>query len=306
MSLKKVLPLTALAAAVTVVLTGCGAQDDGPARTAGSASAVEGVGQGQATSEHVANVALVSGTPKANNAPADSGDTATGADGTPNTVPKAVARKWVALKAGRAGALKPVVVNGAGLTLYRFDKDVPKPSKSNCAGDCAVTLPPVTVAEGSKIFFTGVKKADIGVVKRDDGTLQVTIGGWPIYRFNKDKKPGDTLGQGVGGTWFGVTPDGKKAGGGTADQPPTGGEKATSALLFDDPNLSDSGPSQSVSGAGCQNLDRPDVTSSISVTGSVKLWADKDCQGKSIVITGDVKDLATISFDNDVASVFFG
>jgi hypothetical protein len=172
------------------------------------------------------------------------------------------------------------------------------------------------VAEGSKIFFDGVKQADIGTVERDDGSLQVTIGGWPVYRFSKDKKPGDTFGQGVGGTWFGVTPDGKKAGatgdsaGSTTSQPAkkasAGGQKATSAVLFDDPGFSDNGPSQGIDGAGCQNVGRPNVTSSISVSGSMKLWTDKDCKGRSIVITGAVKDLATIGFDNDVASVFFG
>ncbi|WP_235039295.1 COG4315 family predicted lipoprotein [Kibdelosporangium aridum] len=48
------------------------------------------------------------------------------------------------------------------------------------------------------------QKQDVGTVRRDDGSLQLTVGGWPVYRFNKDKKPGDTFGQGVGGKCAGM------------------------------------------------------------------------------------------------------
>jgi predicted lipoprotein with Yx(FWY)xxD motif len=37
--------------------------------------------------------------------------------------------------------------------------------------------------------------------------MQVTYNGWPLYGWVKDKTPGDTTGQGVGGNWFVVTPD---------------------------------------------------------------------------------------------------
>jgi hypothetical protein len=38
----------------------------------------------------------------------------------------------------------------------------------------------------------------------------VTLGGWPLYRFAADPGPGKWKGQGVGGTWFVVAPDGKR------------------------------------------------------------------------------------------------
>ncbi|MFD9330784.1 hypothetical protein [Streptomyces sp. NPDC060065] len=142
------------------------------------------------------------------------------------------------------------------------------------------------------------------MVKRTDGTLQVTIGGWPVYRFSKDLEPGDTNGQGVGGTWFGVTPDGQKAGvTGTPDADQ--GQAATSAVLFDDPGFADNG-SQGLAGQGCKNVFRDDVASSIQAAGSLKIWTGADCTGKSKVIEGDVADLATIGFNDDVSSVFFG
>ncbi|MEU0790071.1 hypothetical protein ABZ342_08380 [Amycolatopsis sp. NPDC005961] len=113
---------------------------------------------------------MLSGTAKSNNAQERTGDWATGSDGTPNTASKNDARKWVELRASKAGALNLVVVNGAGLTLYRFDKDDAEPSKSVCNGDCAVTWPPVTVERGTKVFLAGVKRSAVGVVKRDDGS----------------------------------------------------------------------------------------------------------------------------------------
>jgi predicted lipoprotein with Yx(FWY)xxD motif len=302
---KHVVSFAALMTVGVAVLSACGSQQAGVAT-----STAPGVDEKAATEQTgPEGLSLLSGTAKSNNAAANTGDWAKGSDGTLNTAAKDVAQKWVQLKASKAGALNPVVVNGADLTLYRFDKDTAKPSKSNCNGDCAVTWPPVTVAPGGRIFIAGIKKADVGVVKRDDGSLQVTVAGWPVYRFNKDKKPGDTLGQGVGGTWFGVTPDGKKAGAPATPpttSPPAAGPKATSAILFDDANFSDNGPSQGVAGKGCQNLSRPGVTSSVSAAGSLKLWTEKDCKGKSLVIDGDVTDLATVGFDNKLASVFFG
>lgn len=47
---------------------------------------------------------------------------------------------------------------------------------------------------------------------RSDGTKQQTINCSPIYTFSGDKSPGDVNGQGVGGTWYAVAPNGKLVG----------------------------------------------------------------------------------------------
>jgi predicted lipoprotein with Yx(FWY)xxD motif len=39
--------------------------------------------------------------------------------------------------------------------------------------------------------------------------MQVKVGDWPLYRFANDAAAGDTNGQGVGGVWFVVGPDGE-------------------------------------------------------------------------------------------------
>ncbi|WP_067840586.1 hypothetical protein [Nocardia lijiangensis] len=103
------------------------------------------------------------------------------------------------------------VSDGSGRSLYRFDKDTNTPPTSTCTGQCAATWPPLTVARGQSVFAAGVDPQLVGFIERGDGSCQITIGGWPVYYFSKDKTPGDLLGQGVGGTWFAVTPTGGKA-----------------------------------------------------------------------------------------------
>ncbi|WP_374778217.1 SCO0930 family lipoprotein [Streptomyces sp. NBC_01310] len=105
--------------------------------------------------------------------------------------------------------LGQVLTDSAGLTLYRFDKDTAKPPKSNCDGDCEKTWP--VVAAGDATAAAGMDPALLGEVVRTDGSKQLTVGGWPAYRYNKDTKAGDVNGQGVGGVWFALAADGKKA-----------------------------------------------------------------------------------------------
>ena len=41
---------------------------------------------------------------------------------------------------------------------------------------------------------------------RDDGTIQTTYKGWPLYLYFEDQVPGDVLGHGLGGVWSVVAP----------------------------------------------------------------------------------------------------
>ena len=102
-----------------------------------------------------------------------------------------------------------VLTDKDGMTLYRFDKDTAKPPKSNCKDDCAKTWPPA-LAQGD-VEVQGVDRNLVGKVTRDDGTEQITVGGWPLYRYAKDTAAGQTNGQGLFGTWWAVTPQGGKA-----------------------------------------------------------------------------------------------
>ncbi|MET9292873.1 SCO0930 family lipoprotein [Streptomyces sp. NPDC003077] len=123
----------------------------------------------------------------------------------------------------QVGGLGPVVTDGKGRTLYRFERDTAQPPASACTGGCAAAWPPVP-AEGAGPA-TGMAAGALGSVRRPDGVEQLTLGGRPVYRYAKDTAPGDAKGQGVGGAWYALTADGGKAdgkadggaGGNTAD-----------------------------------------------------------------------------------------
>ncbi|MET9466362.1 SCO0930 family lipoprotein [Streptomyces sp. NPDC006544] len=132
--------------------------------------------------------------------------------------------------------LGPVLTDSAGFTLYRFDKDTAKPSKSNCDGDCEKTWP--VVAAGDATASAGTDPALLGEVVRTDGSKQLTVAGWPVYRYAKDTAAGDTNGQGVGGTWFAAAPDGKKAAK-PAAAAPAANPAAEALTVAKDPKLGD-------------------------------------------------------------------
>jgi predicted lipoprotein with Yx(FWY)xxD motif len=109
--------------------------------------------------------------------------------------------------------LGPVVTDDYMLTLYRFDGDSPKPSRTTCTDACARQWPPVLVGANLSVDASIDQKL-VGTLKRPDGTTQVTLAGWPLYRFAGEAAEGTLNGEGVNGTWFAAAPDGSKAGGG--------------------------------------------------------------------------------------------
>ncbi|KAA9153342.1 hypothetical protein FPZ12_034815 [Amycolatopsis acidicola] len=113
-----------------------------------------------------------------------------------------------ALNAVRAFDLGQIVVDGQGYTVYRYDRDGTKPPKSACEGTCAQLWKPVPAAATQ--LLEGIDKTKVGSLTRADGTDQATLSGWPLYRYAKDEMPGETAGQGVGGTWYPITPAGGK------------------------------------------------------------------------------------------------
>jgi predicted lipoprotein with Yx(FWY)xxD motif len=139
-------------------------------------------------------------------APADdSGDAA--AKDAPKLSAKETTDKLTGTKVPKMGA---VIEDEGGWVLYRFDKDTAKPkSKSACEDDCAKVWPPALTNDG-KAQLKGVDSELVGTVTRADGTKQLTVAGWPLYRYIGDKTPGKWAGQNVAGTWFVIKPDGTK------------------------------------------------------------------------------------------------
>lgn len=119
----------------------------------------------------------------------------------PNAAPNALIAKTIP----KMGA---VVTDAKGWTLYRFDLDKARPPTTNCNGKCAQIWPPALTNGDPKL--SGVDPVLVGTLRRADGSLQLTLHGWPLYRYIGDPHPGAWKGQNVGGTWFVSAPNGSK------------------------------------------------------------------------------------------------
>jgi predicted lipoprotein with Yx(FWY)xxD motif len=108
---------------------------------------------------------------------------------------------------GKNDTLGSFLVDDKGMTLYLFTKDTPK--TSNCYDKCATAWPPLLTTD-TAAAGEGVDASMLGTTNRTDGTVQVTYNGWPLYYYEKDKAPGDAVGQDVGGVWYVVSAAGEK------------------------------------------------------------------------------------------------
>jgi len=93
-----------------------------------------------------------------------------------------------------------ILVNSAGMTVYTFDKDSAGSGKSACSGGCLVAWPAVIATEASPA-------APYGSIQREDnGAMQLTYKGKPLYLYKEDKKPGDAAGDNFKNVWHVVKP----------------------------------------------------------------------------------------------------
>ncbi|MFF9060757.1 SCO0930 family lipoprotein [Streptomyces sp. NPDC101213] len=208
--------LVASAVAVLALTTACGQES-------GSAASSQNVGV-TAPAGTVAGVGTGYGSVGAGTSPSASAPAAAGG---------AQAETAGQLAVSANAELGKVLIDAAGMTLYRFDADTAEPPRSSCDGDCATTWPPVPADDATA--GDGVDKSLLGEVTRSDGSKQLTVDGWPVYRYAKDTNAGDTNGQGVNGKWFALAPDGKKAKSASG----SGSAAAPGLSVRKDPNLGD-------------------------------------------------------------------
>lgn len=99
----------------------------------------------------------------------------------------------------------PILADADGFTLYAFTED--SAGTSSCEEGCAEAWPPLTLdgADLPEAFDPEV----YSVTERGDGETQLVAGDWPLYTYAADAAAGDTTGQGVGDSWFVVTPQGE-------------------------------------------------------------------------------------------------
>ena len=105
--------------------------------------------------------------------------------------------------------LGTILVDKKGRTLYAFGHD--KKDKSRCSAQCASFWPPAGSPKKPTVA-SGITKSKLKVIKRGDGTRQLSYNGHPLYRYVGDGKPGDTSGENLtafGGKWDAVSKSGK-------------------------------------------------------------------------------------------------
>ena len=112
------------------------------------------------------------------------------------------------VKTAKIGTLGKVVVSASGRTLYHYTDETK--GKVACTGGCAKLWPPLLVKAGAKpVAGTGIVASKLGVLKRPDGTFQVTYGGLGLYLYAGDKKAGDANGEALESSWYAVSPAAK-------------------------------------------------------------------------------------------------
>jgi predicted lipoprotein with Yx(FWY)xxD motif len=186
MTMTRIPAAIAISTVALLALAGCGGGNDS---TSGGAYG----GGGETTAESASGGAYGGG----------GETTAEPASSSPTQAPAAVVAVAPVPKLGK------LIVNSGGFTLYNFHKD--KGTTSSCYGACASFWPPL-ITEGSP-KAEGVPAGMLGTTKRNDGTVQVTFAGHPIYTFSEDKKPGEANGndfKAFGGEWYALMPNGQE------------------------------------------------------------------------------------------------
>lgn len=103
----------------------------------------------------------------------------------------------------------PILVDSGGVAVYIYSKDTQNGSASACTDEeCTSEWTPVTTA-GEPVAGAGAIQKFLGTITREDGTMQVTYNGWPLYYSSTDNGPGSTNGQGAEDAWYLVAPSGK-------------------------------------------------------------------------------------------------
>jgi predicted lipoprotein with Yx(FWY)xxD motif len=105
--------------------------------------------------------------------------------------------------------LGKIITDGYGFTLYLYVPD--HRGASVCTGLCAKQWPPLVLPRGvtRPRAGPGVRASLLGTVRRGDGALQETYGGWPLYLWQGDQAAGQATGQAEDmGLWYAVAVSG--------------------------------------------------------------------------------------------------
>jgi len=127
------------------------------------------------------------------------GAATTAASPTAKATPSPTPEPTVAVADSPVGKILIAATNK--MTLYTYAKDTA--DLSTCYDQCATNWPPFTIS-ADPIAGVGIV-GKLGIAARKDGLKQLTWNSKPLYFYNKDTKPGDTIGNNVGQVWAVVT-----------------------------------------------------------------------------------------------------
>lgn len=112
-----------------------------------------------------------------------------------------------------------IVVDAQGRTLYALSPETTR--RLLCkSSECLKFWPPLTVrSRKTKLEAGSGVHGRLAILRRNNGVMQVTLGGLPLYRYSGDHAKGEANGQHIhsfGGTWHVLS-----ATGGTSPAAPT-------------------------------------------------------------------------------------
>lgn len=142
--------------------------------------------------------------------PAASTPTPVETAGNPGVPPGAAPVTDTTLMVASEGASQPYLADNAGSALYTLEgSDEP----GACTDACQEAWPPLLVV-GDAMPTVGpqLQAGMAGTVPREDGAVQVTYNGHPLYRYAADTGAGRVAGHDVQdqwGEWYLVGPDGE-------------------------------------------------------------------------------------------------
>jgi predicted lipoprotein with Yx(FWY)xxD motif len=96
-----------------------------------------------------------------------------------------------------------VLVDAKGDALYSPAEE--HGGKILCTGGCTAVWIPLTLRAGATPSAGSGVPGKLGVVKRPEGTRQVTWNGSPLYTFADDGGPGDVMGNGATDSFSGMS-----------------------------------------------------------------------------------------------------
>lgn len=102
---------------------------------------------------------------------------------------------WLGARAAPASFSGPYLVDHGGFALYRYDRDVAYSRTSACVDRCTENWRPYLAAPGAR------RTGEFALIDRGQGERQWVFRGIPLYRYARDREPGEFRGQGLDDLW---------------------------------------------------------------------------------------------------------